>query len=70
MFIKHPDNNKESVSLTLLLISFGLLSIAGILQCFSIIKDVGPFMEIFIICTSLYFGQHHLLNLIKGYSSK
>lgn len=57
MLIKDPKDNKKSVSLTLLLLSFMFISTMGALQCFEKIKDTGPFMELYITSVSLYFGR-------------
>ncbi len=76
MFIKDPAKSKESadqaksVSLTLMIISFAILSILGILQCFSVIKDIGPFMELFITTVSLYFGRRLDLNSLLNRKGK
>lgn len=70
MFLKDPKNSIKSVSLTILIVSFTLLTILGILQCFSVIKDTGPFMELFMIATSLYFGRRLNLTSIMNKGKK
>ncbi len=57
MFLKDPKGEQKSVSVTILIVSFTLLVILGILQCFNVIKDTGPFMELFIVAVSLYYGR-------------
>jgi hypothetical protein len=64
MFIKDPEKSKDtkyqekSVSLTIMVVSFLLIVVFGALQCFEKVKDTGPFMELFIISVSLYYGRH------------
>lgn len=50
---------KEEISLTLMLISFVLLSGAGILEVFGKVQTVGPFRELFGSCAALYFARKY-----------
>ena len=61
---KSPTTKKHSVSLTLLLVSFALLAIAGCLQLFGVVKDANIFDTLFITSTGLYFGRK--VNISKG----
>lgn len=52
-----PDTNKKSVSLTLLLTSFLILCILGVLEAVGKVKSTSVFLELTLITTSLYFGR-------------
>jgi len=57
MYLIDPKNNKKSVSLTFLVITFFLLIVASIFQTMDAIKSVGYFPELFYACAALYFGR-------------
>lgn len=48
---------KEEISMTLMVISFFLIVLAGGLEIFEKTKSTGPFMELFGTCCGLYFGR-------------
>jgi len=56
-WIMDPKTRKQSISLTLLVITFILLIILGVLQVFDIIKVLGPFKELFYATIGLYWGR-------------
>lgn len=59
VFVRDPVRNLPSVSLTLLLISFGI-SIFSLVNKFARIVegvDVENSLQLLIICSSLYFGR-------------
>ncbi len=56
-FFSDPKDGKPSVSLTILVVSFILLIIAGGLEIFEVTKSTGPFMELVLSAFALYFGR-------------
>ncbi len=48
---------KEEISLSLLIVSFILIMVTGILQVFKRVDSTGPFMNLFLTCGGLYFGR-------------
>lgn len=56
-FLTKDKNGEQSVSRTLLLISFILLVILGTLQVCGVVKDVGIFENLFWSTSGLYFGR-------------
>lgn len=56
-FVKDPKNKEESVSLTLLLITYSLLIVSGVLQIFKVVDDVSIFDTLFLTCSGLYWGR-------------
>lgn len=52
-----PKTKSESVSLTLLLISFVLYVSFSITTIFEITSGIGPLSELFYFCVALYFGR-------------
>lgn len=59
LWVKDPNKkgNPPSVSLTLMVVSFSLLVLAGSLEVFEVTKGTGPFMELCISAFALYFGR-------------
>lgn len=55
-FLKEPPKG-QSVSLTLLIVSFIALIIAGSLEMLEIAKSSAVFETLFITCSGLYFGR-------------
>lgn len=57
---------KDEISLTLLIISFLLITGTGLLQVFKKIDSTGPFMELFLTCGGLYFGRRWVKQMDKN----
>lgn len=57
MFVKDPKTKEPSVSLTLLLVSFGGVLLAACMQMAGIISDTSVLTELFYANTALYFGR-------------
>lgn len=56
-FLIDPKTKIESVSLTLLLISFAALIVAGVLEMFGKVDTVSIFEALFLTCSGLYWGR-------------
>lgn len=56
-FVRDPIKQAPSVSLTLLIISFGVAVVTNILNLTKQLDDVGYVMELFYACSCLYFGR-------------
>jgi len=52
-----PKNDKQSVSLTLLIISFVLYVLFAITTILELTKGIGPLSELFYFSVALYFGR-------------
>ena len=52
-----PKNNKQSVSLTLLIVSFVLYVLFAITTILDLTKGIGPLSELFYFSVALYFGR-------------
>ena len=48
---------KQEISFTLMVLSFGFITLVGFLEVFEKVKSTGPFMELFGTCCGLYFGR-------------
>ena len=64
-----PKNDLQSVSLTLLMVSFLLLTVLSVLNALEYVKDVGPMQELFYATAALYFGRRVNING-KAFSSE
>lgn len=62
MWLIDPKNNHKSVSLTLLIISFMVLVVVGLLDVFRVVESVGVFLELFLSTGALYFGRTMVFN--------
>lgn len=51
------NKEKTEISVTLLIVSFILIMVTGILQVFKRVDTTGPFMELFLTCCGLVFGH-------------
>lgn len=51
---------KNNLSFSLTVVSFLLISGAGVLQIFDKVKTAGPFMELFMTCAGLYLGRSYV----------
>lgn len=58
LFLKDPNSDKVSVSLTLLIASFTMLVVLGIAQVKGRIATTGVFEQLFYACAGLYFGRN------------
>lgn len=65
MWISDPKDNKPSVSLTLLIISFLLVIGAVILEVLGKIDTTSISAEIFFGCAATYFGRRISFNKLK-----
>ncbi len=61
---------KRNTSFSLLLISFVLLVVCGVLQVADRVKSVGPFMELFLTCGGLYFGRSFIKSRVDSKEEK
>ena len=52
-----PKNGKQSVTLTLMIISFILLVAGVIAMIFGKIDSIGPLLELYVTNTVLYYGR-------------
>lgn len=57
MWLLDPKTEEKSVSLTLLVCSFILLVLVGVMQVLNKVTTTGPFAELFYSATALYFGR-------------
>jgi len=57
-----PKTNKESVSLTLMLVSFVILVVLSTLKAMESVSNVGAFQELFYATAALYFGRRVSVN--------
>lgn len=60
-----PKNDGPSVSLTIMIVSLGLLIGAGIGQLLGKFDSVGPFVEIYVTNAMLYYGRRANFNFGK-----
>lgn len=56
MWLK-DTTGQPSVSLTLMLVSFVVLLVIGVLDICSVVKSTGIFLELFLTTVGLYFGR-------------
>ncbi len=59
LFVLDPKSKERSISLTLLLISFGAVLAASGLEMAGVIKTVSVVPELFFACAGLYFGRKY-----------
>lgn len=57
MWVKDPITNLASVSLTILVISFTAVIVAGALNMAGVVQSTSLFSEVFYSCCALYFGR-------------
>lgn len=57
LMISDPKTGEKSVSLSLLMITFFLIVLAGGLEIAGVIKSTGVFLELFMTNAGLYFGR-------------
>lgn len=57
MWLNDPKTQEKSVSLTILVYSFILLLVIGVLQVMNKVTTTGPFTELFYSSVALYFGR-------------
>lgn len=57
MYLIDPKTNKPSVTLTLMLISFGLLTVGSIAMILGKVDSIGALLEVYIANATLYFGR-------------
>ncbi len=60
LIVKSASAIKKEISFSLLVVSFVLIVCAGILQVFDLVRNTGPFMELFLTCVGLYFGRSYV----------
>lgn len=56
-WIIDPKTKEESISLTLMLVTFLIVSVLGVLESLEKVKSTGPFVEILLSFIALYFGR-------------
>lgn len=61
-YLVDPKTKKQSVSLTLMMISFVLLVILSTLKALEHVSSVGAFQELFYATAALYFGRRVNIN--------
>ena len=57
-----PKTEKESISLTLMLVSFVILVVLSTLKALEHVNSVGAFQELFYATAALYFGRRVNIN--------
>lgn len=57
VWINDPKDNSPSISLTLLIVTFAITSVLGVLEALEKVKSTGPFVEILLSFIALYFGR-------------
>lgn len=62
MLLTHPEEGKQSLSLTLLAFCFVALTTAGVLEIVGKTTTCGPFENMFYTSVALYFGRRFSVN--------
>ena len=57
IWVKDPVSKLPSVSLTLLVVSFTGVLVAGALNMAGVVSSTSLFSEVFYSCSALYFGR-------------
>lgn len=62
LWVKDPSTGLKSVSLTILIVSFTAVIVAGSLNMAGVVATTSLFTEIFYASTALYFGRKMTVN--------